>query len=98
MFVFITLILAFWQRELGNPNSVTSINLYTNIIYLIIVIILLNWIGQILRKNCQLHDASESQMAKVKGVGRRTQLLGDLRNRRRYWEVKEEVEDRIRRK
>jgi hypothetical protein len=29
----------------------------------------------------------------VKGVGRRrTQLLDDLRNRRRYWELKEEVE------
>jgi len=31
----------------------------------------------------------------VKGVGRRrTQLLDDLRNRRRYWELKEEAEDR----
>ena len=32
----------------------------------------------------------------VKGVGRRrriTKLLDDLRNRRRYWELKEEVED-----
>ena len=25
--------------------------------------------------------------------GRRTQLLDDLRNRRRYWELKEEAED-----
>ena len=34
---------------------------------------------------------------KVKGVGkRRTQLLDDLRNRRRYWELKEEVEYRNR--
>jgi hypothetical protein len=33
----------------------------------------------------------------VKGVGRRrTQLLDDLRNRRRYWEFKEEAEDRKR--
>ena len=32
----------------------------------------------------------------VKGVRRRrtTQLLYDLRNRRRYWELKEEAEDR----
>jgi hypothetical protein len=30
----------------------------------------------------------------VKGVGRRrTQFLDDLRNRRRYWELKEEAED-----
>jgi hypothetical protein len=36
-------------------------------------------------------------MTEVKGVGRRRiQLLGDLRNRRRYWELKEEAEDRKR--
>ena len=40
-----------------------------------------NWIGH---------------MTEVKGVGRRTQLLDDLRNRRRYWELKEEAEDRKR--
>ena len=34
---------------------------------------------------------------KVKEVGRRrTQLLDDLRNRRRYWELKEKAEDRKR--
>ena len=60
-----------------------------------------NWIGHILRRNCLLHDAIEGQMTKVKGVGRRrrrrgrrTQLLDDLRNRRRYWELKEEAEVR----
>jgi hypothetical protein len=35
-------------------------------------------------------------MMEVKGAGRRTQLLDDLRNRRRYWELKEEAEDRKR--
>jgi hypothetical protein len=36
-------------------------------------------------------------MMEVKGVGRRRkQLLDDLRNRRRYWELKEEAEDRKR--
>ena len=57
-----------------------------------------NWIGHILRRNCLLHDAIEGQMMEVKGVGRRrrTQLLDDLRNRRRYWELKEEAEDRKR--
>jgi len=36
-------------------------------------------------------------MTEVKGVGRRrTQLLDDLRNRRRYWELKEEAEDQKR--
>ena len=56
-----------------------------------------NWIGHILRRNCLLHDATEGQMTEEKGVGRRrTQLLDDLRNRRRYWEFKEEAEDRKR--
>ena len=33
----------------------------------------------------------------VKGIGRRrTQLLDDLGNRRKYWELKEEAEDRKR--
>ena len=49
-----------------------------------------NWICHILRINCLLHDAIEGQMTEVKGV-RRTQLLDDLRNRRRYWELKEEA-------
>ena len=41
-----------------------------------------------------VHDANEGQTTEVKGVGgRRTQLLDDLRNRRRYWELTEEVED-----
>ena len=36
-------------------------------------------------------------MTEVKGVGRRrAQLLDDLRNRSRYWELKEEAEDRKR--
>ena len=33
-------------------------------------------------------------VTEVKGVGRRTQLLDYLRNRRRYWELKEEDENR----
>ena len=58
-----------------------------------------NWIGHILRRNCLLHDSIKGHMTKVKGVGkRRTQLLDDLRNRRRYWELKEEAEDRKRRR
>jgi hypothetical protein len=35
-------------------------------------------------------------MTEVKGVGRRTQLLANLRNRRRYYEAKEEPEERKR--
>ena len=38
-----------------------------------------NWIGHILGLNCLLHDVIEGQMTEVKGVGRSTQLLDDLR-------------------
>ena len=56
-----------------------------------------NWIGHILRRNSLLPDAIEGQMTEVKEVRRRrTQLLDDLRNRRRYWELKEEAKDRNR--
>ena len=56
-----------------------------------------SWIGHILRRNFRLRDCIKGQMTKVKGVGkirtRRTQLVDDLENRRRYWELKEEAED-----
>ena len=51
-----------------------------------------NWIGHILRRNCLLHDGSEGQRMEVKRVGRRTQFLDDLRNTRRYWELKLKIE------
>ena len=55
-----------------------------------------NWIGHILRRNC-LQDAIKGPMTELKGVGKRkTQLLDDLINRRIYWELKEEAEDRKR--
>ena len=48
-----------------------------------------------MKRICLLHDTIEGQMTEVKGVGRRrTQLLNHLRNRTRYWELKEEAEDR----
>ena len=53
-----------------------------------------NWIGHSLR--C-LHDAIEEEMTEVNAVRRRRrQLFDDLINRRRYWELKEEAEDRNR--
>ena len=59
-----------------------------------------NWIGHILRRNCLRLDTIEGHMTEGKGVRRRrssrTQLLDELRNRRRYWELKEEAEDRKR--
>ena len=56
-----------------------------------------NWVCHILRRNCLLHDAIEGQMTEVKEVGRRrTEFFDDFRNRRRFWELKEEAEDRKR--
>ena len=47
-----------------------------------------NWTDHILRRNCLLQDAIEGQIMKVKGMGKRTQLLDDLGNRRN-WKLKE---------
>ena len=57
-----------------------------------------NCIDHILRRNSLLHDAIQVQMTEIKGVGRRRRTLffDDLRNRARYWELKEEAEDRKR--
>ena len=56
-----------------------------------------NWIHYNLRRNYLLHDTNEVQMMEVREVGRRrTHLLNDLRNRRRYWELMEEAEDQKR--
>ena len=53
--------------------------------------------GHILRRKCLLYDVTVRQMTEMKGVGRgRTHLLDDLSNGRRYWELKEEAEDRKR--
>jgi hypothetical protein len=56
-----------------------------------------NWNGHILRRYCLIHYPIEGQLTRVKEVGRRiTQLFDDFRNIRRYWELKEEAEDRKR--
>ena len=48
----------------------------------------LNEIGHIQRRYCLLRDAVKGQITELKGVGRRTQLLDDLRSRKTYWELK----------
>ena len=54
-----------------------------------------NWVGPILRRNYLLHDGILGQMTEVKGEGgRKTELLDDLRNRRRYYRLKEGAEDK----
>jgi hypothetical protein len=54
-----------------------------------------NWIGHILRRNCLLQQVIEG---KIKVTGRRgrrcRKLLDDLKERRGYYHMKEEVLDR----
>ena len=53
-----------------------------------------NLIGHILSKNHLLHDAIGGNMIKLKGLVRgRTQFNDDFRYKKRYWKLKDEVED-----
>jgi hypothetical protein len=58
-----------------------------------------NWIGHILRRNCLLKHAIEGKLGgRIEMTGirgrRRKQLLDDLREKKRYWKLKEEALDR----
>jgi hypothetical protein len=58
-----------------------------------------NWIGHILRRNCLLKHVMEGklggriEMTERRGR-RRKRLLDDLKEKRRYWKLKEETLDR----
>jgi hypothetical protein len=58
-----------------------------------------NWIGHILRGNCLLKHVIEGKLeGRIEMMGRRgrrrKQLLYDLKEKRRYWKLKEEALDR----
>jgi hypothetical protein len=58
-----------------------------------------NWIGHILRRNCLLKHVIEGKLeGRIEMTGRRgrrrKQLLDDLKEKRRYWKLKEEELDR----
>jgi hypothetical protein len=58
-----------------------------------------NWIGHILRRNCLLKHGIEGKLeGRTEMMGsrgrRRKQLLDDLKEKRRYWKLKEEALDR----
>jgi hypothetical protein len=58
-----------------------------------------NWIGHILLRNCPLKHAIEGKLeGRTEMMGRRgrrsKQLLDDLKEKRRYWKLKEEALDR----
>jgi hypothetical protein len=56
-----------------------------------------NWIGHILHRNCLLKHVTEGKLeGRIEMIGRRRkQLVGDLKEKRRYWKLKEEALDRI---
>jgi hypothetical protein len=58
-----------------------------------------NWIGHILRRNCLLKHVIEGKLeGRIEMMGRRgrrrKQLLDDLKEKKRYWKLKEEALDR----
>jgi hypothetical protein len=58
-----------------------------------------NWIGHILRRNCLLKHVTEGKLeGRIEMTGRRgrrrKQLPDDLREKKRYWKLKEEALDR----
>jgi hypothetical protein len=58
-----------------------------------------NWIGYILRRNCLLKHVIERKLeGRIEMTGRRgrrgKRLLYDLKEKRRYWKLKEEALDR----
>jgi hypothetical protein len=58
-----------------------------------------NWIGHILRRNCLLKHATDGELERRIDVTRRRgrrrkQLLDDLKEKRRYWKLKEDALDR----
>jgi hypothetical protein len=57
------------------------------------------WIGHILRRNCLLKHVIEGKLERrievtVRRGRRRKQLLADLKEKRRYWKLKQEALDR----
>jgi hypothetical protein len=58
-----------------------------------------NWIGHILRRNCLLKHVIEGKLEgkmeiRERRGSKRKQLLDDLKEKRRYWKLKEEALDR----
>jgi len=57
-----------------------------------------NWLGNVLRRNCQLKHVMEGKIEGIiEAMGRRRreskQLLVELKERRGYWKLKEETFD-----
>ena len=87
-----------WTDHVRNEEVLLRVNKQRNILHEIRKR-KANWIGHILRRNCLLEQVIEG---KIKGQievtrrrgRRRKKLLDDLKDRRRYCQLKEEALDR----
>ena len=74
-----------WSENETNKEGIGENNMILNDI--------LPRIGHILKRNISHHKVIEGCMVEEKGIGRRTNILDDLRNRKILWELKKEAED-----
>jgi hypothetical protein len=87
-----------WTDHVRNEEVLHRVKEERNIIHTI-TRIKANWIGYILRRNCLLKHVIEGKLeGRIEMTGRRgrrrQQLLDDLKEKRRYWKLKEEALDR----
>jgi hypothetical protein len=87
-----------WTDRVRNEEMLHSVK-EERILLLIIERRNANWIGHILRRNCRLKHVIEGKLeGRIEKTGRRgrrrKQLLDDLKEKRRYWKLKEEALDR----
>jgi hypothetical protein len=87
-----------WTEHVRNEEVLHRVNEERNIVH-IINRRKANWIGHILRRNCLLKHVIEGKIEeRIEMTGRRErrlkQLLDDLKEKRRYWKLKEEALDR----
>jgi hypothetical protein len=88
-----------WSDRVRNEEVLRTVKEEWNIVH-IIKRRKANWIGHILRRNCLLKHVIEGKLegrmeTTGRGGRRRKHLLDDLKEKRRYWKLKEEALDRI---
>jgi hypothetical protein len=87
-----------WTNRVRNEEVFHRVNEERNIVHTI-KRRKANWIGHILHRNCLLKHVTEGKLqGRIEMTGRRgrrrKQLLDGLKEKRRYWKLKEEALDR----
>jgi hypothetical protein len=87
-----------WTDRVRNEEVLHRVNEERNILHTI-KRRKANWIDHILRRNCLLKHVIEGKLeGRIEMTGRRgrrrKQLLDDLKEKRRYWKLKDEALDR----